>query len=256
MKFQIIYTLIYITIIGIKIGVARTRHFFVSKEKKKQIHDFYLSTFHFYNLLSTSEKQKFINRCYYIGQSKKIKIGKDIHHLKPDIERLMTAAIAQVTFGYRDYDLDTFPEIIISKTSFYSRLAKAEVKGLTLGNGRIFYSWEDFIKGYLHQDDKVNLAIHELAHALYIEKFRGTEIEEWVNWQNHAKHFFKNPEGNNHENYFREYGLSNLSEFWAVNVECFFEDPINFRAKFPHLYGCTANLLQQDMAARKIQQRI
>ena len=231
---------------------ARTRHFFVSKESKRILHDFYLRTFHFYQLLSEKEKRKFVTRCFYIEKTKKIKIGKDIYHQKNDIERLMVAAIAQVTFGFRDYELDTFPEIIISKSSFYSRLVKAEVKGLTLGNGRIFYSWEDFLAGYLNKEDKVNLAIHELAHALYVEKFRGTEIPEWLEWENHAKHLIKNKSNYQLDQYFRAYGLSNLSEFWAVNVECFFEDPVNFRTRYPQLYQYTSGLLQQDMAGRKI----
>lgn len=252
MKFQIIYTLVYLAFFGIKYAGARTRHLFVPAARKRKLHEFYSMTFHFYNLLTEKEKRKFLNRCYYITRGKKIKIGKEILHLKPDIERLMVAAIAQVTFGYRDYELDTFPEIIISRSSFYSRLVKAEVKGLTLGNGRIFYSWEDFLEGYLHQNDKVNLAIHELAHALYIEKFRGTEIEDWLAWQQHATIFLKNKDAHNRDEYFREYGLSNISEFWAVNVECFFEDPANFKARFPHLYQSTARLLKQDMALRKM----
>ena len=51
--------------------------------------------------------------------------------------------------------------------------------------------------------------------------------------------------------YFRKYALHNINEFWAVCIEYFFEDPVNFELEYIELYEATASLLNQDMSRRK-----
>jgi len=250
MKFQFVYPILIFTIAGINYVRIRIGHALSSKERKVSLNEFYTKTFPFYNMLNEKEKKKFILRSYLISQNKTIKIDPEIEHQRENIEKLIAAAITQITFGYRSYQLETFPLISISKSYFYSRLVKAEVKGLTLGNGKILYSWEDFLHGYLHSDDRLNLALHELAHAIYIERFHGTEQPIWIDWKTQAKWVMQNPDPSC--KLLRPYGFTNISEFWAINVETFFEDPINFRQKYPRLYSCTAKILKQDMAERKM----
>jgi hypothetical protein len=52
------------------------------------------------------------------------------------------------------------------------------------------------------------------------------------------------------KNVLRPYAATNLEEFWAVSVECFFEAPIEFKRSIPQLYHKTGAILNQDMAER------
>lgn len=246
----------FILVYGVVYSVRRVpRSIFISRHEKAYLHRFYTDHFSFYNLLDPREKNRFLARVYTIRRQKELRISPEIRNRNSDVELLVCAAFAQITFGYRKYELYKFQEIIIRPDKFYSRLVDGHVKGLTLGNGYIFYSWEDFLKGYISETDKINLALHELAHALYIDRFHRRRNRAWQEWVKQAVHEMELLHNNGEAglSFFRNYGQKSIDEFWAVNVECFFEDPVTYRAKHPELYQATANVLKQDMAVRKMQ---
>lgn len=226
---------------------------FHSTEEKKKLHQFYIEKFPFYTLLEAKEKKKFLVRVINIRELNQLKISSEISHSKNDVELLICAAFTQITFGYFDYEISAFSKVVVNPSTFYSKLVKNQVKGLTIGTGYIFYSWEDFLSGYENEKDKVNLALHELAHALYIDRFHDTENEDWHFWKYQAKKTLSNM-NSNEPTIFRTYGKTNINEFWAVTVECFFEDPISLKQQYPHLYTATCLILKQDMEKR-IKQR-
>ncbi len=43
-----------------------------------------------------------------------------------------------------------------------------------------------------------------------------------------------------------DYAATNYHEFWAVSVEVFFENPVQFRHELPDLYEAMARVLNQD----------
>jgi len=219
-------------------------------ELNQHIH-FFNKTFHFFNLLNEKEKRRFVVRVILIRRKKHFNISPEINTETKEVELLVSAAFAQITFGFRDFQLNKFKGIIIYPNSFYSKLANGHVKGLTVGTGFIYFSWEDFIEGYVHDDDKINLAIHEMAHALYIDRFHKYENLEWNAWVEIAGKVFQQIKEDQNHIYFRKYALHNINEFWAVSVEYFFEDPINFELEYRALYKATSNLLNQDMSKRK-----
>lgn len=225
---------------------------FLNKNEKNYLHLFYTKTFSYYNLLDSDEKTKFIVRVINIRERNQLNISPEIKNTNNDVELLICAAFAQITFGYDDYEITSFNKIIVNPDTFYSKLANHQVKGLTVGTGYIFYSWLDFLKGYQNKNDKINLALHELAHALYIDRFHNTENANWDLWEIVASRILK-AENNVKPGFFRTYGQTNLNEFWAVTVECFFEDPINFKNQYAYFYDATAAILRQDMAERMLQ---
>lgn len=225
---------------------------FLNKNEQDYLHLFYTRNFSYYNLLDTDEKTKFIIRVINIRERNQLNISPEIKNRNSDIELLICAAFAQITFGYDDYEITSFNKIIINPNTFYSKLANHQVKGLTIGTGYIFYSWIDFLRGYKNKSDRINLALHELAHALYIDRFHNTENENWDSWETNANYVLKK-DNNTLPEFFRTYGKTNLNEFWAVTVECFFEDPINFKKQYAYFYDATATILRQDMAERMLQ---
>jgi Mlc titration factor MtfA (ptsG expression regulator) len=225
--------------------------FFVGKKERTALHRFYSERFSYYNLLNKDEKRKFLIRVMNIYQCNELRIEVGVKTTKTEVEFLICAAFTQITFGYNDFEIERFTKIVVYPKTFHSKLANHEVKGLTLGNGCIFYSWEDFLNGYRSGGDKINLALHELAHALYIDRFHETENEDFELRKVKAHAELMSLEDTNHPSFFRAYGLQNINEFWAINVECFFEDPINFKDQHPHLYNATSSVLQQDMVYLK-----
>ena len=52
--------------------------------------------------------------------------------------------------------------------------------------------------------------------------------------------------------FLRNYASTNIEEFWACSVECFFEAPIEFKKNIPDLYSKMCQVLKQDMAERML----
>lgn len=222
---------------------------FVKKREKFTLHEFYTHHFHYYNLLTPTEQKRFLVRILIISKRFQLKIAPEIENNSNKVEFMLYAAFTQITFGYDDYAITSFKGIVINPKTFHSKLLNKKVKGLTVNTGYIFYSWEDFTKGYRNNTDKINLALHELAHAIYIDRFHNQYVFEWMVWKLRAKATLEELETSK-SSYFRAYGKTNLAEFWAVTVECFFEDPINFKKEYPILYQATATILNQDMVTR------
>jgi Mlc titration factor MtfA (ptsG expression regulator) len=240
--------LIYILVFLYK--KIRFHYFFMSKEKLEKLRLFYSTNFSYYNLLNQKEKRKFLVRTINIREQNQLNISTKVKNADSEVELLICAAMAQITFGYSDYELEKFNKIVIHPNTFFSRYINHQVKGLTVGSGFIHYSWEDFVSGYKNENDKINLALHELAHALYLERFIESEEFDWRLWKTKAVSVMES-ERNNKHSLFRQYGTTNINEFWAVTVECFFEDPIVFKEQHTELYNATAFVLKQDMALRK-----
>ena len=48
------------------------------------------------------------------------------------------------------------------------------------------------------------------------------------------------------EKFFRSYGATNMEEFWAVSVECFFEQSEEFMHQFPESYFALCKVFNQN----------
>ena len=127
----------------------------------------------------------------------------------------------------------------------------ADVKGITYASGFIYLSWQDFEEGYENYTNKINLGLHEFAHALMLEK---QQISESSGFEIlHGMYAYLSNKANQsgqEDPLFRHYGFTNIDEFWAVSVEVFFEQPIQLQKTYPNLYKIIARLLKQDMAKR------
>jgi Mlc titration factor MtfA (ptsG expression regulator) len=216
------------------------------------LHTFFPKHFSYYNLLTSEEKEVFITRSIFIRKNLEFYSTTEDLMITENIKILMSAAFTQITFGFDPGYLEDFNKIFLHPSIFYSRWVQRDVKGLAFGNGVLHLSWEDFVKGYMFDDDKINLALHELAHALQIECFDNISVDtpEYDAWVPIAKTELEHMRANPESAYLRAYAATNLHEFFAVCVEYFFEDPKTFRQKLPPLYQATCKVLNQDMAAR------
>ncbi|MCW3104752.1 MAG: hypothetical protein JWO09_3192 [Bacteroidetes bacterium] len=203
----------------------------------------------YFKNLSAEAQQRFVERVYKFMENKYF-VGREGLVITDEIRVLISAAAVQLTFGLKDYTISHLHTINVFPKVFYSRLFETSFKGLTTQGGVLSLSWDDFRDGYASDTDKLNLGLHELAHALNIDMDEEGSYDEHFSW-----HFEKwktaalrdlqrLKEGS--ITFLRKYAGTNLHEFFAVCIEHFFEAPSQFRLELPVLYGHTALMLNQD----------
>lgn len=210
------------------------------------------SKFVYYQKLNDKEKTKFLRRLVNFIDSKDFQ-GCGGLQLTEEMIVLISASSIQLTFGLEEFLLDHFSKIFVYPNVYFSKINKQYHKGETNLGGAIVLSWNHFLEGYNKPNDKVNLGLHEMAHALRFDKFKNDDYDYFFNtyfdkWQAIAKDEFKKTKEDS-SSFFREYGGSNANEFFAVCIESFFESPAEFKKLHPEIYKHMCILLNQDPLA-------
>ena len=119
----------------------------------------------------------------------------------------------------------------------------------------IYLSWKHFLYGYSQKKDDINVAVHEMSHALLYNNFFaqfGVDAGFRLNYEK-----FSSTTGpiladviTNRRSFLRSYAFSNLHEFWAVSAEAFFENPKGLKENMPDLYEALCRVLNQDPMTR------
>lgn len=202
----------------------------------------------YFTKLNEANRQKFLNRVYNFRRAKRF----HFHGMEPreEIAVLVSAAAVQLTFGLNHYLLAYFTDIYILSDAYQHKDSKELFIGHVSPTG-IYISWKHFVQEFVDYNDCVNVALHEMAHALHHENF----IEEaGVDWD-FRQDFEKLPGVYGptmskaiieRKSYLRGYAFTNFKEFWAVSVEHFFEDPEGMKENLPNLYDILCRTLSQD----------
>lgn len=223
---------------------------FLSREKKWKLKNFFSKHFHFFNQLSEKDKERFILRAYKLSKSINI-IGKQDFKITDEVKLFVVAAQVQLTFGFRHYALGKFHTILVYPDAYQNKVTGSMHYGEVNPKGVIVLSWKRLVKGFEIPNDKINLGLHELAHALmhtiiytndhefgldpYLRDIVRLSREEMEKIKSDDHHFF------------RSYAATNIYEFFAVAVEYFFEVPIEFKNELPTLYKYMVKLLKQNL---------
>jgi Mlc titration factor MtfA (ptsG expression regulator) len=206
------------------------------------------SVFSYFNELSDESKLKFVKRVYQFKASKKLHfVGLEQHE---DAAILVSASAIQVTFGLKNFMLSYFKDIYILSDAYQMDNEEELYIGHVAPDG-IYLSFKHFLYGYSNRSDNINVAVHEMAHALLYNNFfaqYGTDSHFRLNYEK-----FSSSTGPilanviaNRRSYLRSYAFSNLHEFWAVSVEAFFENPAGLKINMPELYEALCRVLNQD----------
>ena len=202
----------------------------------------------YFNQLTDTNKQKFLNRVYNFKKSKSF----HFHGLEPqeEIMILVSAASIQLSFGLKNYMLPFFKDIHVLADAYEAIDSKEIYIGHVAPTG-IYISWKYFVRGFADYTDGVNVALHEMAHALHHENFIR---ETGIDWD-FRKDFDKLPAVFGpmitqaivqRKSYLRGYAFTNFQEFWAVCVEYFFENSQGLKDNLPQLYTILCDTLNQD----------
>lgn len=215
----------------------------------RKYHNILTENISYYKQLTHDGKAKFVNRLVDFISSKTF-VGMENLTITENIKILISASAIQLTFGLENYRLAYFTTIQIYPRYFHSKLFRTDLKGGASEKGVLLFSWQDFLKGYEIPDDKYNLGLHEMAHALKLNVLKGEDFDAKFsfyldNWlEIGSKEFFRINKKN--ESFLRAYGGRNMYEFFAVCVEHFFEAPSEFKKRLPDIYNHLCFLLNQD----------
>jgi Mlc titration factor MtfA (ptsG expression regulator) len=209
----------------------------------------------YYKKLSPEERKRFEWRVFYFIDSTDIEFRafKPTQLINYNAARYLIASVAtEMSLFLTEDCYDAFNKIIIYPDNYYSPITKQYHKGETNpAAGYIVLSWNNLQTGFADKTDGVNLLMHELAHALWLEN----ELFDYQIFDEDALQTYKAASiriaremRDDEQHFLRKYALTNKEEFFAVAVENFFERPQKFKAALPELYSILARLLNQDPA--------
>lgn len=220
---------------------------FVGKGKRNRVALLLTDKFPYYNQLPTAQKDNFVRRVVCFMRSKKFNFQSMPDN--QDISYLISASAIQLTFGLNDFMLEHFTTIHILSNEYQHFAYATPFQGHT-SDGEIYFSWPHFVHGYSAGNDKHNLGLHEMAHALTWQCFYsgGTGDRHFRNtfaaYSRVGRPLFaRMQEGE--RNILGDYAATNYDEFWATSVEVFFEQPHQLKAELPELYEVMCKLLKQ-----------
>jgi len=205
-----------------------------------------------YGVLPENQKEKCNQRIAWFRSRKNfIFYGKTPK--QEELKLLLSASVILMTLGLKDYRMmRSLLRIIVYPSQYYSRIKRRHHLGeYNPGFKTAIFSADKIWEGFQIADDNVNLAMHEFAHALSSEMTRKSswEARRFRVGLKHIKALFLR-EGYAQKladsNYFREYGLTNLQEFFSVAVENYAETPEIFLRDFPELYEIIQKMLAFD----------
>jgi len=206
------------------------------------------SVFTYFNELTPELKRRFVRRVHNFRTQKKFHfIGIENNE---DTAILVSSSAIQVTFGLKNYELSYFKDIYILADAYHMDNDDELYIGHVAPDG-IYLSWKHFLYGYSNKLDNVNVAVHEMAHALLHNNFfaqYGIDSHFRLNYEK-----FSTSTGpiladaiTKRKSYLRGYAFSNLHEFWAVSAEAFFCNPKGLKENMPDLYEAITRVLNQD----------
>lgn len=213
------------------------------------------SVFSYFNELPHELKWRFVERTHHFRRQKKFHyIGLENND---DTAILVSASAVQITFGLKNYLLTYFKDIYILADAYHMDNDDELYIGHVAPDG-IYLSWKHFLYGYSNKTDNINVAVHEMSHALLYNNFfaqYGFDSHFRLNYEK-----FSNSTGpiladviTKRQSYLRSYAFSNLHEFWAVSAEAFFGNPKGLKENMPDLYEALCRVLNQDpMTKNKI----
>ncbi|HEY0977971.1 MAG TPA: zinc-dependent peptidase [Flavobacteriales bacterium] len=204
----------------------------------------------FYTALPHPQRKRFERRVKELMLEKDW-IGRGLP-ITAEIRVRISAAIAQVTFGFDDLLLLHFRRIAVYPDAYRNpRTGAMHIGEAAPGAGLLIFSWKHFVEGFNEPHNARNVGLHEVAHALWFENMipnaeddflDAATLERWRQLARDEADRIQAGEGR----LFRNYAATNQAEFFAVAVEYFFEQPGPFNERMPDLYATLRELLHQD----------
>ncbi len=219
--------------------------------KVREIENILAKYFPYYQQLLLPQKKEFLKRVMQFMQQKQF-IPRGFKPVTLEMQAMIAASAVQLTFGLPEVSLAHFKRILIYADDYYSTITRKYHRGEV--NPRlqaIVLSWKSFVEGYADVTSGRNVGLHEMAHALELEnmienedyQFFPTEAQQC--WKGLVPYYIEKIK-RGEASFFRDYAATNAQEFFAVTVEYFFENTVEFERQHPELFYTLATLLNQN----------
>jgi Mlc titration factor MtfA (ptsG expression regulator) len=204
----------------------------------------------YYAQLTPSLQSIFLKRVYISSHFIKF-IPVEFTAISVKMKILITSALIQITFGLDNFILKRFKKIYVVPNTYSFAQFPALLGHVDYANNTMALSWPSVKEGFIIPDDAMNVALHEMAHALHGENKDGLIFNRFFSEQDLEQFKMIGIEEiykirNKRHPYLRDYAGLNLKELFSVSIECFFEQPELFKEKVPGLYQLLVNMLKQD----------
>lgn len=219
--------------------------------------NFISDNFPIYKEFSADVKAKCNERIVWFRSKKHFVFYGDITR-KEELKLLLSATTVIMTLGLRQYRMmRSLIRVLVYPSQYYSRINRQHHLGEYNPNFKtLILSADKIWEGFENLSDNRNLAMHEFAHAL---SFEMTKTSSWQGRKfrvglRRIKQLFSQEDflvKLAASQYFREYGLTNLQEFFSVAVENYFETPAIFKNDFPELFVELQKMLNMDFHYNK-----
>lgn len=204
----------------------------------------------YYRNLSEENKKKFKRRLMIASAILDFS-PNNLPAVTTEMKVLITSALIQITFGLKNFTIRRIRKIIIVSSNYNFMHYKNLLGHVDYKERVIVLSWPGVKEGYHIPDDAMNVALHEMAHALHEENrfriaanafFKKSSMEAWE--LEGVKKLLTIRQGRN--KFMKDYGGINMLEMFSVCIETFFEQGAEFEKELPRLYYAVAELLNQD----------
>jgi MtfA peptidase len=214
----------------------------------EEINKILLRRFSYYKELNLSLRQVFIQKLRKFVRHK-IFIIKDEKGFR-EMPVLAGASAIQLCFGLKDFLLPFYKYIRIYPSEYFADTGIKILAGNVQGN-MITIAWNHLLEGYANSTDGSNVGLHEMSHALYIQKLvieknyaAGFALKYNTLVEECTKAHYEESIGI--KDLYSEYALQNLQEFWAESTELFFERPGCLKENYPDIFMAMKLLLNQN----------
>lgn len=223
-------------------------HPFLKKLNQKQT-QILIQQFTFYNRLNSTHKKYFRHRVATFIKHKNF-IGKEDFKVTDEVEVLISATAIMLTFGFRDFLIKSIEHVVIYPTEYFSTINNVFHKGeYNVNLKTLVLSWDNFKEGFRIENDKVNLGIHEFAHAIHFNSIYQEDINSvlFVDTYSELRDLIASDDNLRNRlissEYIRNYAFTNDIELLAVILETFIETPQAFKLQFPNIYSKVKQML-------------
>ena len=213
-----------------------------------------VNQFKFYKKLTPKHQRYFEDRVVSFINDKQF-FGREGLIVTDEMKVLISATAVMLTFGFRDFYIGLIDRIFIYPDEFYSLTNENYHKGeFNPKLETLVLSWKDFKMGFESDTDKINLGIHEFAHAIHLNSIKERDVSSTIFSDSFKEltELLANEERLRksliESQYFRDYAYTNQYEFVAVIIESFIESPSEFRSQFPEIYNKTKQMLNFNFA--------
>ena len=214
----------------------------------EEIHSMLTNHFPYYHHLSATLQPMFVSRVLQFINGKVFVVRTPNAYMEMPV--LISAAAIQLTFGLKAFRLPYYRFIQVHPKEY---LTKGKDPTLILGHvykKTITVAWDHFYHGTTIPNDGVNVGLHEMAHALYIQK-----LTTKTRFGNHFFYHYKLMEkasathfsiANCMYNLYKDNAFKNRQEFWAESIELFFERPIELQKHYSGVFEHIQTMLKQN----------